>query len=195
MKNSAIIVVDMQYDFIDGSLACLNADKAVARSAAYLSKVTNVADQDENGIADTIPVLFTRDCHPSDHCSFSAQGGTWPVHCVDGQRGSQIHADLQAYVNEDLVFCKGCDKNTEQYSGFNGLNGAGQSMDEILSLMEITDVYVCGIATEFCVRNTAEDLLKAGYKVHILKDCLAWVDAEGHDKALKEMAAEGIKTE
>lgn len=195
MKNSAIIVVDMQYDFIDGSLACRNADKAVAQSAAYLRKATNVSDMDENGIADTVPVLFTRDCHPENHCSFTAQGGTWPVHCVDGQRGSQIHADLQAYVNEDLVFCKGCDKNTEQYSGFNGLSSAGQSMDEILSLMEITDVYVCGIATEFCVRNTAEDLLKAGYKVHILKDCLAWVDAQGHNQALQEMAAEGITIE
>ena len=52
---------------------------------------------------------------------------------------------------------------------------------------------VCGIATEFCVRSTAEDLLKAGFKVSVLKDCIAYVEAEGHKKALEEMASEGIR--
>lgn len=195
MKNSAIIIVDMQYDFIDGTLACTNAENAVASTKAYLAKCTDTDEQDENGIADTVPVLFTRDCHPADHCSFTANGGTWPVHCVDGQRGSKIHSALASYINEDLVFCKGCNKNAEQYSGFEGCNAAGQSMAEVLELMEITDVYVCGIATEFCVKNTAEDLLKAGMKVHIVKNCLAWVDAQGHENALAQMAAEGISIE
>jgi DNA-binding transcriptional LysR family regulator len=66
---------------------------------------------------------------------------------------------------------------------------------EILELLDTEEVYVCGIATEYCVRNTCEDLLKAGFKVRLLKDCLAYVDHEGHLKALEEMGSEGIRIE
>jgi nicotinamidase-related amidase len=72
------------------------------------------------------------------------------------------------------------------------MNNAEQSLGEILELLDTTDVYVCGIATEYCVRNTCEDLMKAGYKVRLLKDCLAYVDHDGHIKALDEMSKEGI---
>ena len=83
----------------------------------------------------------------------------------------------------------------EQYSGFEGMNSAEQSLGEILELLDTSDVYVCGIATEYCVRNTCEDLLKAGFKVHLLSKCIAYVDKEGHLKALEEMASEGISIE
>ena len=75
------------------------------------------------------------------------------------------------------------------------MNTAGQSLGEILELLDTTDVYVCGIATEYCVRNTCEDLMKAGFKVRLLKDCIGYVNQEGHEKALEEMAATGIKIE
>ena len=75
------------------------------------------------------------------------------------------------------------------------MNCAGQTLGEILELLDTTDVYVCGIATEYCVRNTCEDLLKAGFRVHLLKECLAYVDHDGHVKALEEMAAKGISIE
>lgn len=192
MKDSAIIVVDMLYDFIDGSLACLNADNAVKATAKLIdSNIARDGDKDVE-ILDTLPVLFIRDHHPADHCSFKENGGIWPVHCVAGTHGGEIHKDLLQYVNEDLVFDKGCDKTVEQYSGFEGINGGGQSLGEVLELLDIRDVIVTGIATEFCVRNTCEDLLKAGFKVTLMKDCLAYVDTAGHDKALAEMAAEGI---
>lgn len=192
MKDSAIIVVDMLYDFIDGSLACLNADKAVKETAKLIdSNIASDGDKDVE-ILDTLPVLFIRDHHPADHCSFKENGGIWPVHCVAGTHGGEIHADLLQYVNEDLVFDKGCDKAVEQYSGFEGVNEGGQSLGEVLELLDIKEVIVTGIATEFCVRNTCEDLLKAGFKVTLMKDCLAYVDAAGHGKALAEMAAEGI---
>lgn len=195
MKNSAIIVVDMLYDFIDGSLACRNAENAVASAVKYLQKATNVDDFDENGIVDTVPVLFIRDHHPADHSSFTEFGGTWPSHCVAGTRGAEIHADLLPFVNEDLVFDKGCDKAVEQYSGFDGCSQAGQSLGEVLELLGITDTYVCGIASEFCVYNTAKDLLKGGFNVHVVENCLAWVDDKGHKEALARMASEGIKVE
>ncbi|MBO6083335.1 MAG: isochorismatase family protein, partial [Bacteroidales bacterium] len=64
---------------------------------------------------------------------------------------------------------------------------------DVLDIMDIKNVYVCGIATEYCVRNTCEDLLKAGYNVLLLKDAIGYVDAEGHKQALPEMEAEGIR--
>ncbi len=182
MKDTALVIVDMLYDFIDGSLACQGADEAVAKTLEFIQKHPDV------------PRIFVRDHHPEDHCSFAAQGGPWPPHCVQGTHGAEIHKDLEPYADDEgLIFYKGENPAQEQYSGYEGLNEAGQTMGEVLRLMEIEKVLVCGIATEFCVRNTAEDILKDGFKVTVLKDCLAWVDAQGHVKAIEEMKHEGIR--
>lgn len=195
MHNSALVVVDMLYDFIDGSLACKNADNAVRNTLAYIDTQTKGQGGEAHEILDTFPILFIRDHHPADHSSFKEQGGIWPAHCVAGTRGGEIHQDLAPYASEELTFDKGCDRNTEQYSGFEAVNNADQPLSEVLELLDTTDVYVCGIATEYCVRNTCEDLLKAGFKVHLLKDCIAYVDIDGHKKAIEEMAAKGISIE
>jgi nicotinamidase-related amidase len=195
MKNNALVVVDMLYDFIDGSLACQNAENAVKETLKYIDTQTKGQGGEEHEILDTFPILFIRDHHPADHSSFVEYGGTWPTHCVAGTHGSEVHSELLPYVCEELTFDKGCDRDAEQYSGYEGINAAGQSLGEILELLDTTDVYVCGIATEYCVRKTCEDLLKAGFKVHLLKDCIAYVDHDGHLKALKEMAQEGIGIE
>ena len=195
MRNSALVAVDMLYDFIDGSLACQNADNAVKETLKFIDSQTKGQGGEDHEILDTFPILFIRDHHPADHSSFKEQGGIWPVHCVAGTHGGDIHKDLLPYVREELTFDKGCDKETEQYSGFEGVNNAGQSLGEILELLDTTDVYVCGIATEYCVRNTCEDLMKAGFKVRLLSECIAYVDHEGHKKALQEMAEEGISVE
>ena len=195
MHNSALVVVDMLYDFIDGSLACLNAENAVKATWAAIDSKTKGPGGEDHEILDTFPILFIRDHHPADHSSFKDQGGIWPSHCVAGTRGSEIHQSLAPYASEELTFDKGCDRDTEQYSGFEAVNNAGQPLAEVLELLDTTDVYVCGIATEYCVRNTCEDLQKAGFKVHLLKDCIAYVDLQGHQKALAEMAAKGISIE
>ena len=195
MRNNALVVVDMLYDFIDGSLACKNADNAIKETLKFIDAQTKGQGGDEHEILDTFPILFIRDHHPADHSSFKEQGGIWPVHCVAGTRGGEIHEALMPYVREELTFDKGCDKEVEQYSGFEGINNAEQSLGEVLELLDTTDVYVCGIATEFCVRNTCEDLLKAGFKVHLLSECIAYVHHDGHVKALDEMRANGIGIE
>ena len=192
-KDSATVVVDMLYDFIDGSLAFIGGEEAVEETRKFLEKNLEGEGDAAVEILDTKPVLFIRDHHPADHSSFKDFGGIWPAHCVAGTRGGEIHEKLLPFVNEDLTFDKGCDRAVEQYSGFDGRNPAGQPLGEVLSLMDIKTVYVCGIATEYCVRSTCEDLLKAGFKVQLLKDCLAYVNEEGHRKALEEMAAEGIE--
>ena len=195
MHNSSLVVVDMLYDFIDGSLACLNAENAVKATLAAIDSKTKGQGGEAHEILDTFPILSIRDHHPADHSSFKDQGGIWPSHCVAGTRGSEIHQSLAPYASEELTFDKGCDRDTEQYSGFEAVNNAGQPLAEVLELLDTTDVYVCGIATEYCVRNTCEDLQKAGFKVHLLKDCIAYVDLQGHQKALAEMAAKGISIE
>ena len=195
MTNKALAVVDMLYDFIDGSLACQNAEEAVRQTLRFIDSQTNGQAGEDHEILDTFPILFIRDHHPADHSSFKNHGGIWPAHCVAGTHGGEIHSDLLPYASEELTFDKGCDKAVEQYSGFEATNSADQSLSEVLELLDTTDVYVCGIATEYCVRNTCEDLLKAGFKVHLLKDCIAYVDHDGHLKALEEMASEGISIE
>lgn len=196
MKDSALIIVDMLNDFIDGSMACLNAKEAVNETAAFIDGKTapESGQDDENAILGQFPIIFICDHHPADHCSFIENGGQWPAHCVTGTRGSAIHDKLTPYVSEELTFYKGCDKNQEQYSGWEGMNKAGQSVEEVLDLLDISEVYVCGIATEYCVKATAEDLFKAGKKVTVLKDALGYVDRDGHIKAMDEMRSEGILT-
>ena len=195
MQNKALVVVDMLYDFIDGSLACQNADNAIVNTLKFIDIHTKGQGGEDYEILDTFPILFIRDHHPADHSSFKEQGGIWPSHCVASTHGGEIHEALKPYASEELTFDKGCNKAIEQYSGFEGVNSAEQSLGEILELLDTTDVYVCGIATEYCVRNTAEDLQKAGFKVHLLSDCLAYVDENGHRQALEEMALNGICVE
>ena len=120
MKNSSLVVVDMIYDFIDGSLACLWADKAVANTVQYI------------GEEHAFPILFVRDHHPANHCSFVEQGGPWPPHCVQGTRGAEVHKDFSRFVEEELCFYKGENPALEQYSGFEGKNEAGQSLGEVI---------------------------------------------------------------
>ena len=193
MKDTALIVVDMIYDFIDGSLACFHAEEAVQASLAFIDKVTADTETDPTGVHDTFPILFVCDHHPADHCSFAAQGGPWPPHCVAGTRGGQIHEALAPHALEELTFFKGEDPAREQYSGYESKNMAGQSLSEVLALMDIKTVYVSGIATEYCVKNTAEDLLKAGFKVNVLTDCLGYVDHQGHLDTLPVLESEGIR--
>ena len=192
MKDSAWVVVDMLYDFIDGSMACQGAEGAIEGTLRAIDRLTDGTDADDTCVVSTYPILFIRDHHPADHCSFAAQGGPWPPHCVQGTHGADVHESLLPYVKEDLTFFKGEDPAKEQYSGFEGMNAAGQSLAEVLKLLDIKNVLVCGIATEYCVRNTAEDLLKDGFEVYVIKDALAWVDAAGHVEALQAMEEEGI---
>ena len=175
--NRVIVVVDEIYDFIEGgSLACQHSVEAVAATKQLIEQ-----NPDK-------PVLFVCDHHPADHCSFAAQGGPWPPHCVAGTHGAVIHALLQPFVQEELVFYKGCDPALEQYSGFEGRNEAGQTLGDVLELLEPEEVVIAGIATEYCVRNTVKDLRRAGWKVDIAEDCLGWVDAQGHAQTLRELA-------
>ncbi len=91
MKDSALVVVDMLYDFIDGSMACEGADGAIKHTLEYIDKETAGTYPDDSGVRSIYPILFVRDHHPKDHCSFKEQGGPWPPHCVQGTHGADVH--------------------------------------------------------------------------------------------------------
>ena len=173
------IVVDMLYDFIDGSMACGNAENAVEEVIEYIN-----AHPDEK-------VVYVCDSHPSDHSSFINEGGIWPSHCVQGTRGAEIHKSFYTDVinpsnrpdENRNIFRKGRTRNEEQYSGFESVN-----INEVL-LKDCVgkDLIISGIATEYCVKNTLLEFLNAGSNIELLVNGLGYVDKNGYVETLKEL--------
>jgi nicotinamidase-related amidase len=186
------VVVDMLYDFIDGTMACENAKEAVKASVDYINA---------NPIQ---KVFYVCDCHPADHSSFRENGGQWPAHCVEGTHGAEIHKAYGKIVNAKNrpeagrnIFLKGRDAKKEQYSGFEGIDAQGKTLDSALEEANGGSkgtVTISGIATEFCIKETCLDLLKAGYKVILLTDALGYVDKANHYKTIEELQEKGIVT-
>lgn len=178
-----IIVIDCQHDFIDGSLACAHSNEAVKNIISFIN-----ANPDAK-------IYYSADWHSPKHYSFKANGGTWPVHCEAGTHGAEIHEDFMTGItspaqrpNAQTIYYKGMNDAQEEYSAFNAKNEFGHELNQDAG----DNVTVCGIASEFCVRESVIDLLKSGRKVEVPEQMLAWVDEAGHKKniaELKEMGA------
>lgn len=177
-----IVVVDCQYDFIDGSLACAGAADAVR----YLVNFINTHD---------VKADYTSDWHSPSNRSFQKNGGIWPVHCVAGTRGADMAeeftrdvADSGQRPHETNRFLKGKDDETEEYSAFAGTNSRGERLGDVVS----RHVYVGGIASEYCVRETVLALLAAGHAVSLLVPGLGYVSKEDHEKNLEDLRGRGV---
>jgi nicotinamidase/pyrazinamidase len=174
--SQALIIVDFQNDFTPGGALAVPEGDVIATKINALS-----------GSGDYDLVVATRDWHPADHSSFEVNGGRWPVHCVAGTRGAQLHADLdQSRI--DVIVDKGQDVGTDGYSGF-----AGTDLDALLRARGITQVTVVGLATDYCVKNTALDALRAGFAVTVDGGAVRGVEIEPGDseRALAEVRAAG----
>jgi nicotinamidase/pyrazinamidase len=173
----ALIVVDYQNDFTppDGALAVPEGD-------AIAGRINDLAHSGDYDL-----VLATRDWHPPDHGSFTEQGGIWPVHCVQDTEGAQLHPDLDADAI-DVVVDKGQDPETDGYSGFDGTRLA-----ELLREHGVERVTLVGLATDYCVKNTALEALQEGFTVIVDSTAVRGVDVEPGDseRALAEMRAAG----
>ncbi len=189
-NNVIHLVVDMLYDFIDGTLACKNAIPAVEKSIQYINR--NPLQK----------VIYVCDNHPADHCSFVSNGGTWPPHCVSGTHGQMIHEDFYSKIVKESsrpgpgnIFSKGQCRTEEQYSGIEAVNTSGVFISEFLKgIFPATGkctIVISGIATEFCVMESTLDLLRAGYRVCIVTDGLAYVDYQGHKDTLEILKEKG----
>ena len=185
-----LIVVDCQYDFIDGSLACENAENAVKNIIEYINNNNN------------LKVYYSADGHKITHHSFTANnhGGTWPVHCVAGTHGAEIHKDFyNKILNPENrpdalrnIYFKACEDEIDEYSAFNAKNYNNKILHEEIDA-EHDNVIICGIASEFCVRESVLAFFKNNFKVKLLENALAWVNHDGHVKNLSDLKAQGVE--
>jgi nicotinamidase/pyrazinamidase len=172
----ALLIVDFQNDFTPGgALAVPHGDEIADRINALAAS------------GDYDLVVATRDWHPPDHGSFAPQGGPWPVHCVADTPGAQLHPALDR-SRVDVIVDKGRDASTEGYSGFEG-TGLGDRLRE----RGITQVTVVGLATDYCVKNTALDALRQGFQVTVDATAVRGVEVAPGDseRALAEVRAAG----
>jgi nicotinamidase/pyrazinamidase len=172
----ALIIVDFQNDFTPGGALAVPDGDAIA------PRVNELAASGDFDL-----VVATRDWHPPDHGSFTERGGIWPVHCVAGTPGAELHPALDA-ARFDVVIDKGQDPQTEGYSGFQGTR-----LGELLRERDVDEVVIVGLATDYCVRNTALDALRAGLRVRVDERAVRGVDVEAGDsaRALDELRAAG----
>lgn len=174
-ENDALIIVDVQNDFCPGgALAVPEGDKVIPTINSLIGRFDKV--------------FTTQDWHPADHVSFKSQGGTWPPHCVAGTPGAELHRDLKA--SDAIHILKGTDSDKEAYSGFHRTDLASR-----LRKSGITRIFVGGLATDYCVKNTVLDGRKGGFETVVISDAVRGVNVNPHDSenAIAEMRDAGAE--
>jgi nicotinamidase/pyrazinamidase len=173
----AVIVVDIQRDFCEGgALAAPDTMSLVIQVASFI----NLAR--ENRVA----VAFTQDWHPPNHSSFLVNGGRYPVHCQANTPGATLMPPLAA-TRADIIIKKGSHVHEEGYSAFESTG-----LSERFFAKGINEVAVCGIATEYCVRATALDAVKAGFRTTVLTDLIRALNPESSKSVLDELQHSGV---
>ncbi|WP_206205792.1 nicotinamidase [Thermococcus sp. Bubb.Bath] len=176
--GEALIVVDMQRDFMPGgALPVPKGDKIIPLINECIKLFS------KRGAL----IVATRDWHPPNHISFKENGGPWPRHCVRGTPGAEFVVELPP---DTVIISKATEPDKEAYSGFEGTELA-----EILREKGIKKLYVCGVATEYCVRSTAMDALKLGFEVHLLRDAVKGIKPEDEEQAIRELEEKGAVIE
>src|SRR5512139_1271654 len=170
--GDALVVTDVQNDFVTGTLA-------VPGAAAIVAPLDRAIDAFH---ARGLTVVAIRDWHPPGHCSFAASGGPWPEHCVQGSEGAQFVAGLR-FSPGVLLVSKGTDPDAEAYSGFKGT-----ALAEALRARNVRRLFIGGLATDYCVLNTVQDAIAAGFEAVVLTDGIRAVDVHPGDGATAEDA-------
>jgi nicotinamidase/pyrazinamidase len=178
MGKVALIVVDVQRDFCEGG---------ALPAADTLSLLRPLQDTIQTARRAGAAIVYTKDWHPKDHSSYETEGGPWPVHCAAGTPGAELMPPLQAAPDE-VVIHKGVERDGAGYSGFE-LTG----LDKKLKELDVDQIAVTGIATEYCVRATALDALKAKLPTVILIDLIRAVQPSETGRILEELRNEGAK--
>lgn len=177
-KQDALIVVDVQKDFCPGgALAVPEGDSVVPVLNRYIERFAD----------EKLPIFATRDWHPAKHKSFKEFGGIWPVHCVQKSDGANFHPDLKLPETAKII-SKATKVKEEAYSGFQGTD-----LKELLKKQKVKRIFVGGLATDYCVKNTVLDGLKAGFTTFLLMDAVKGVDVNPGDseRAIEEMLSAG----
>ena len=167
-QGDALLIVDVQNDFLaGGSLAVPDGDGVLPPLNQWIERFA----------ANRLPVFATRDWHPPDHCSFKAQGGPWPSHCVANTMGAQFADHLKLPCDADVV-SKATTHDTDAYSGFGNTD-----LPHRLQQARVRRVVVGGLATDYCVLNTVLDALRLGYDAVLLTSAIRAVNVRPGDGA------------
>jgi nicotinamidase/pyrazinamidase len=177
-KHDALIVVDLQPDFMPGGpLAVAEGDRIAAPIGALATRFSTV--------------VATQDWHPAGHVSFVEQGGPWPPHCLAGSTGARLHPALPDALVTSIVR-KGSRREFDSYSGFRDDGGAATGLGGYLKEREIKRLFVCGLARDFCVRATALDGTKEGFEVFVIDDLTRAVDDGSRRRVDADFADRGV---
>jgi nicotinamidase/pyrazinamidase len=170
----ALLIVDFQNDFTPGGALAVRGGDEIAEPVQVLADAVDFA-------------VATRDWHPPDHSSFVTQGGPWPVHCVQGTHGAELHPAMND-VRLEAIVDVGSAREDQGYSGFEK-----SDLARILRERGAGEVYVCGLATDYCVRASAIDACREGFDVTVVEDAIRGVEVNAGDseRALDDMRAAG----
>jgi nicotinamidase/pyrazinamidase len=165
--GDALVVVDLQNDFVTGTLAVPHAHEVLAP----INRALDVF------VARGLPIVATRDWHPPDHCSFRSQGGPWPIHCVAGTAGADFVPGLRLPADAVHIH-KATDRETEAYSAM-----AGTPLPAELHARGVRRLFIAGLATDYCVVNTVRDAAGLGFETVVLGDACRPVNLHPNDGA------------
>ncbi len=176
--TDALLVVDVQNDF------CAGGALAVPQGEAVVFPINRIMGKFDH-------IVFSRDWHPADHCSFSDtpafRDGSWPPHCIQDTPGAEFRGDLRVPLDAYFIE-KGSDAGVEQYSAF-----AVPGLVEWLRRHGVTQIYVAGLAVEFCVFHSAMDAIKAGFAVAVVEDAVRAVAEEPGRIAMEALRRAGAQ--
>lgn len=179
-KGDALLIVDVQYDFLPGgSLAVADGDNILPVVNQWIA-AANQAD---------IPVILSRDWHPSNHISFQAQGGPWPVHCVKNTRGAEFHQDLK-YPKTAIIVDKAIVADKETYSALGGVTETeGKPLAEKLHELNIKRLWIGGLAFDYCVKYSALEAKKIGLDVIVILPACKAIAEQTEQETFQLLAA------
>lgn len=197
-KKKALIIVDLQNDFCKGGNLEVPNGHEIVPLANQLQAYFDI-------------VIATKDWHPQEHMSFASNHADgqvgdimeinsmsqilWPDHCIQGTKGAELHPELNTqYI--DKIFYKGIDKKIDSYSAFfDNAHQRSTGLGEYLHQHQIKDIFIIGLATDYCVKYSSLDALHVGLNVCVIEDACRGVNLNPDDvkKALKEMHGAGVK--
>lgn len=183
--KKALLIVDVQNDFCPGgALAVPGGDSIIPNLNKYIDFFSK----------NKLPIFFSRDWHPKNTKHFKNFGGIWPMHCVQNTKGAQFYPQL-LLPKEAIIISKGMDWEKDSYSAFDGQDLNGMGLLNLLMIFGVKEIYIGGLATDYCVHSSAVDALMKGFKVKILMDAIKGVNLRPQDSqgALKDMQKLGAK--
>jgi nicotinamidase/pyrazinamidase len=174
--SRALLIIDFQNDFTSGGALAVPGGDEIAEP------VKRLASEFDH-------VFATRDWHPPDHASFETEGGPWPVHCVQGTHGAELHPAMRE-IEVDAIVDVGVERDDEGYSGFEK-----SKLADLLHEKGVDEVAVVGLATDYCVRASTIDSCREGFDTTVVTDAIRAVEVESGDgeRALQDMKRAGAK--